>query len=288
MSRVRPVRQQPRAPARRAPRRCGPPRSRARDRAGSSGTRARRTSTPRASESRSARSARRLVAGHRVGPGRRRRTRSAARARADPARSDRRAGASARPATGPATTYASVGWRLPLDGLTRSDHRDVAELLPRRQAERVPQDVADRRWRTAIARMADRRGASGRGVERVLRRAGERSKRIGLGRPVEITERPGEPVEVMLGAVVIGVDGADHRPQPSIAALGFLHAAVDLFDRLRRSARAAARWSSPRAAARARCAPAAAIRAPAPSPDRASVLPCCWRVRSRSNSSMRS
>src|ERR1035437_356091 len=32
--------------------------------------------------------------------------------------------ASDKPLTGPATTYASVGWRLPLEGFTRSAQRD--------------------------------------------------------------------------------------------------------------------------------------------------------------------
>ena len=56
---VRPVGQDRRVADRRARPRSGSPRSRARGRAGSSGTRARRTSTPRASESTSARPARR-------------------------------------------------------------------------------------------------------------------------------------------------------------------------------------------------------------------------------------
>jgi hypothetical protein len=53
-------------------------------------------------------------------------------------------------------------------------------------------------------------GGDGRvrpGRKRKRRRAVERSERIGLGRPVEVTQRPGEPVKVMLGAVVIGVNG---------------------------------------------------------------------------------
>jgi hypothetical protein len=58
--------------------------------------------------------------------------------------------------------------------------------------------------------MADAGGA-GRGIgtrrERNIQSAGKRSERFRLRRPVEIAERPGEPVEVMFGAVVILGDG---------------------------------------------------------------------------------
>jgi len=47
-------------------------------------------------------------------------------------------------------------------------------------------------------------------VERMVVGAGKRSKRVGLGRPVEIAKRPGELLEMVLGAVVIGVDRAVH------------------------------------------------------------------------------
>ena len=77
---------------------------RGRDRAGSSGTRARRTSRPRASESTSARRA--IVDSERPAAPttRARRTRTAARARADPTRSDTRRRQSVRPDSGPTTT----------------------------------------------------------------------------------------------------------------------------------------------------------------------------------------
>jgi hypothetical protein len=44
-------------------------------------------------------------------------------------------------------------------------------------------------------------------IERKLIGAGERPERGRLRRPVEISHRPGETVEIMFGAVVIGVDG---------------------------------------------------------------------------------
>jgi len=89
----------------------------------------------------------------------------------------------------------------------------IAELFPRREAQGVSQDGADV---PAMAdcglRIADRWrivGCVGPRVERVLARTGERSKRVGLRRPVEIAEGTGEAVEVVLGPVVIGVDGPD-------------------------------------------------------------------------------
>jgi hypothetical protein len=74
----------------------------------------------------------------------------------------------------------------------------AAKFLPRRQAKRVAEQMAD-------ARRSGRRIRSRR--ERDVLRAVERSKRIRLRCPVQIAERPGKPVEVMFGAVVIGDDG---------------------------------------------------------------------------------
>ncbi len=50
-----------------------------------------------------------------------------------------------------------------------------------------------------------------------------------LRRPVEIAERPGEAVEVVLGAVVVPVNGA-HR---AACATHLGHPAIDFLDRLR-------------------------------------------------------
>ena len=49
----------------------------------------------------------------------------------------------------------------------------------------------------------------GRRIQRVHGRTRECAERTRLRRPVEIPERSGEAVEVMLGAVVIGEDGPD-------------------------------------------------------------------------------
>src|ERR1041385_1238790 len=64
-------------------------------------------------------------------------------------------------------------------------------LLPRGQAERVPEQFADIRTR---------RGGPRR--KRNVASARERSEWIGLRRPVEIAERPRETVEMVFGAVV--------------------------------------------------------------------------------------
>jgi hypothetical protein len=66
----------------------------------------------------------------------------------------------------------------------------AAELFPGRQAQRIPQEIGER--------MA----CAGSG-QRTLRRAAVRPEGIRLRRPVQITERPGEAVEMVLGAVVI-------------------------------------------------------------------------------------
>ena len=132
-------------------------RSRGPCRAGSSGTRARRTSTPRASESTSARSARRPASATAARPCRRRRTRSAARARGDPARSDRRrrvaeAGRRAGDHVRLGRVQIAAGW---VDA-QRPARR--AELLPRGEAERVAQQVADA-GSESVARCGRRRRA---------------------------------------------------------------------------------------------------------------------------------
>ena len=69
----------------------------------------------------------------------------------------------------------------------------AAELLPGRQAQRIPQEIGEH--------------MTGAGVgQRTLRRAAVRPERIRLRRPIQITERLGEAVEIVLGAVVIIAD----------------------------------------------------------------------------------
>ena len=69
-----------------------------------------------------------------------------------------------------------------------------AELLPGGKTERIAQQVAN-----------DVSGARVR--QRKFPRAGIRTKGIRLRRPVEIARRPGEAIEVVLGAVVIVANG---------------------------------------------------------------------------------
>jgi len=64
------------------------------------------------------------------------------------------------------------------------------ELFPSREAQRVPQEIGQY---VAGTRMRERKH----------RRATVRPEGIRLRRPVQITERPGEAVEMVLGAVVI-------------------------------------------------------------------------------------
>ncbi len=86
-----------------------------------------------------------------------------------------------------------------------------AKLLPRREAEGVAKNGADNcgLW---IAECGFQ-GFSGGGWPRRKRDEGSAckgSERIGLGRPVEITQRPGVPMEMVLRAVVIRADGRVH------------------------------------------------------------------------------
>src|SRR5262249_53271169 len=62
--------------------------------------------------------------------------------------------------------------------------------------------------------------------ERGLGRAGKRSKRVGLGRPVEIAERPGKPVEMVLRAVVVPVDGVGRAHEASDALVSFMRRSI--------------------------------------------------------------
>jgi hypothetical protein len=66
----------------------------------------------------------------------------------------------------------------------------AAELFPRRQAQGIPQEIGEQ--------MA----GAGSG-QRTRRRATVRPEGIRLRRPVQITDGPGEAVEMVLGAVVI-------------------------------------------------------------------------------------
>jgi hypothetical protein len=81
-----------------------------------------------------------------------------------------------------------------------------AKLFPRRQPERVSEDVADGRVNRTRPR-----------EQRALGCAVEMAERIGLRRPIEIAERPGEPIEMVLGTVVVGMnlEIADFRLQIS-------------------------------------------------------------------------
>jgi hypothetical protein len=73
----------------------------------------------------------------------------------------------------------------------------AAKLLPRGQAEGVSKQM------TKAPRCGRRIGAR---CEWNFQGAVKRSERTRLRCPVEIAERPGKPVEVMLGAVVVGND----------------------------------------------------------------------------------
>ena len=70
-----------------------------------------------------------------------------------------------------------------------------AKLFPRREPERVPEDVADGRVNHARPR-----------EQRALGGAVEMAERIGLRCPIEIPERSGEAIEVVLGPVVAASD----------------------------------------------------------------------------------
>src|SRR5206468_7889916 len=70
-----------------------------------------------------------------------------------------------------------------------------AKLLPRGEPERVPEDVADGRVNRARPR-----------EQRTLGRAVEMAERIGLRCPIEIPERSGEAIEMVLGPVVVASD----------------------------------------------------------------------------------
>ena len=96
-----------------------------------------------------------------------------------------------------------------------------AELLPRREPKRMPEHVAEcgRRQRRRRARgieepvvrdgsrkiVADRRGR--RRVQGKGRSPAVGAERVRLRRPVQISKRLGEPVEVMLRAVVVMLNG---------------------------------------------------------------------------------
>ena len=98
---------------------------------------------------------------------------------------------------------------------------------PRRRLPTVEQlRIAHRRRRRIRA------GDFGAGVEGHARRPFVMTEGARLRRPVEISERPGEPAELMLGAVVIPVDRSIGR-HSSLGCLRRRHAPVDLFDRLR-------------------------------------------------------
>src|SRR5919197_5970952 len=78
--------------------------------------------------------------------------------------------------------------------------------LPRREAEGITEDGADIRLRSARARR-----------ERNFDRAAIRTERTGLRCPVEIAERPGESMEVMLRAVAVSQDGVEIAHESSAA-----------------------------------------------------------------------
>ena len=115
------------------------------------------------------------------------------------------------------TTYASVGCRLPLDGFTRSAQRDWRYCF---QAE----SPSEQRRNSAIDWSSIGCAAARRVVQRRIRpiashdvarerddrRARVAAKRIGLRGPIQIPQRPGEPVEVVFGSVMV-LEG-DHVP----------------------------------------------------------------------------
>src|SRR5439155_4132883 len=148
-----------------------------------------------------------------------------------------------------------------------------AIFLPRRQTRRVTQQISDAARR--------RRGVRTRS-EGDFACAGKRSKRIRLRRPIEVAERPGKPVKVVLGAVVVLVDEINHVvvsgrwPVASLAPLITGHWSLVTKRRQRvgpvlrspsRAVSAAVRSWSPPAAAPSPSARAAATRGRGPSPD---------------------
>src|SRR5207249_6546050 len=86
-----------------------------------------------------------------------------------------------------------------------------AELLPGRQPERMAQNVARDELRIADCG---------------LRRIDKEPERVGLRRPIEIAERPGEAVEMVLGAVVIPVDRVEPAHEASAALVSFIRRSI--------------------------------------------------------------
>src|SRR5579872_4269760 len=115
-------------------------------------------------------------------------------------------------------------------------------MLPGREPERMPQQVAE-----------IRRGCARSRRKRNVARARKRAEWRGLRGPVEIARRPRKRVEVVLGAVVIAADDVDARRALQYAGRSPRSPAS--------TAEIGGRWSSPEAAARARSAPASATRA---------------------------
>ena len=99
------------------------------------------------------------------------------------------------------------------------------EALPCRQPQRMPEHVAERRGaqrcgrQLALARLIERRTTgcvpiccdARRRVQREDRRSGKPTEGARLRRPVEVSERSSERVEMMLRAVVIAVHRRERR-----------------------------------------------------------------------------
>ena len=142
-----------------------------------------------------------------------------------------------------------------------ADLPELARLIERRRTELVPV-----------------RGCFGRWVEREDRRTGVRAKRARLRGPIEVAERPREPLKVVLRRVVVSVDrtqGRNCAMRRSISAIACPICA------LRRSLVVAASWRS------------SSVRASlndssARTRSGSRTAPACFDERSRSSSSMRS
>src|SRR5215510_13083788 len=107
-----------------------------------------------------------------------------------------------------------------------------AKLFPRREPERMAQQIANRtgaRWNAGVSlrieelivrrseRLIDRTSRTRRGKQHDFGCARKTPERMRLRRPVEIPERSRELMEMVLRAVVVPKDGATgrHSPRPS-------------------------------------------------------------------------
>ena len=111
---------------------------------------------------------------------------------------------------------------IPARGVRAQRPRRLMEALPRRQRQCVPEEEGDGlhgqrlrrhgpdRVELPVGKQAPR---CGQGKTNEVR-SRVPPKRIGLRRPVHVAERGGEPVEVMLGSLMVGDDHLLQRSVP--------------------------------------------------------------------------